>query len=486
MFNPEAPSVTQGRPFLYDATLTSAGGDQACASCHIGGDFDGLAWDLGNPAGQPLPITTLAMSALTLFTIDPAVLGPTAAPLFAAFQPLKGPMTTQSLRGMDNHGSMHWRGDRNGAVQQDGTPFKDASNNPVVSAQPNSGIFDEVKAFESFNVAFPGLIGRADELTAAQMEQFTHFILDVSYPPNPIRALDDSLTPEQQFGQSVFFAAQPSDRFHNCNGCHVLDPGANAGATKHPGFFGSDGRISFENETQVFKVAHLRNLYQKVGRYGTSPDILAPGTLNPALNGTYPSVRGFGFLHDGTVGDLQHFFMGQVFIRVPANATTLFGQPVPSPNPGGIPFVGFNPDGSETGQIDPSGFAERHAIVSYLMAFDSNMKPIVGQQVTLTKANQSVSTVLGRIALLESQAQANHCDLVVRGVVDGKIVGFTWVPGTSSFTSSRLSVGSLTDAQLKALVNGHTDALTFTAVPPGSGWRIGVDRDANGTSDNDG
>src|SRR5262249_10350592 len=155
----------------------------------------------------------------------------------AAFQPLKGPMTTQSLRGMDNHGSMHWRGDRNGAVQQDGTPFKDASGNPQASAQPNDGIFDEVRAFESFNVAFPGLIGRATELTAAQMAAFTSFILDVTYPPNPIRALDDSLTPTQQAGQAVYFAKKADgseladDRFHNCNGCHVLDPNANAGFT---------------------------------------------------------------------------------------------------------------------------------------------------------------------------------------------------------------------------------------------------------------
>jgi DNA-binding beta-propeller fold protein YncE len=491
MFNPEAASVTQGRPFLYDATLTSANGDQACASCHIGGDFDGLAWDLGNPAGQPLPITQLALSPLDIFTIDPAVLGPAAAPLFAAFQPLKGPMTTQSLRGMDNHGGMHWRGDRNGAVQQDGTPFKDASGNPIVSAQPDKGIFDEIKAFESFNVAFPGLVGRADQLTDAQMASFTSFILDVTYPPNPIRALDDSLTPEQAFGKSVFFASKPdgtelpSDRFHNCNGCHVLDTNGNAGHTKHPGFFGTDGKISFENETQVFKVAHLRNLYQKVGRYGSAPDILAPGTLNPVLNGTFPSVRGFGFLHDGTVGDLQHFFMGQVFIRVPVNATTLFGQPVASPNPFGIPFVAYDANGQETGQLDPTGFGERHAIVSYLMAFDSNMKPIVGQQVTLTAANQSVSQVLGRIALLESQAVASHCDLVVRGLIDGKIVGFTYVPATASFTSSRASVGSLTDTQLRALLNGHTDALTFTAVPPGSGWRIGVDRNSDGSSDSE-
>ena len=50
------------------------------------------------------------------------------------FHPMKGPMTTQSLRGMANHGPMHWRGDRNGEGQ--GT-----------NVQPDGGAFSEDKAF---------------------------------------------------------------------------------------------------------------------------------------------------------------------------------------------------------------------------------------------------------------------------------------------------------------------------------------------------
>ena len=512
MFNPEPANITAGRQFLYDATLTSTNGDQACASCHVGGDFDGLAWVLGNPAASPLPITRAAADAV-LFTIPPALLYPLAGQqvidfLFSGYQPLKGPMTTQSLRGLDNHGPMHWRGDRNGAIQQSGQPFTDGSGNPVVSAQPGAGIFDEEHAFESFNVAFPGLVGRTSELTDQQMADFTHFILDVTYPPNPIRNLDDSLTPDQAAGHAKYFAKNPDgselpdDRFHNCNGCHVLAPTANAGSTKHPGFFGTDGKISFENETQVFKVAHLRNLYQKVGRYSSSPDQLAPGTLFPGLplptgqagllNPAFTSVRGFGFLHDGSIGDLQHFFMGQVFIEVPQNATTLLGQPT-SPNPGGIPFFLFDGDGNQVytvinGQpvpvLDPTGYDVRRQIVSFLMAYDSNLKPIVGQQGTLTASNQSRSDVLARLALLESQAAAGHCDLVVKGVVDGKATGFTFVASANRFTADRAQLGTPDDATLRALVSGgRSDALTFTAVPPGSGWRIGVDRDGDGTSD---
>ena len=52
LFNPEPASIVEGRPFLYDATLTSSFGDSSCAGCHVFGDVDGLAWDLGNPDNE--------------------------------------------------------------------------------------------------------------------------------------------------------------------------------------------------------------------------------------------------------------------------------------------------------------------------------------------------------------------------------------------------------------------------------------------------
>ena len=49
LHNPEPASIIEGRPFLYDAVLTSGNGEASCSSCHIFGDTDSLAWDLGNP-----------------------------------------------------------------------------------------------------------------------------------------------------------------------------------------------------------------------------------------------------------------------------------------------------------------------------------------------------------------------------------------------------------------------------------------------------
>ena len=99
-------------------------------------------------------------------------------------------MTTQSLRGMDNHGPMHWRGDRTG--------FDDVP----VNAQPDTGVFDESKAFNELNDAFVTLLGCDQELAPGQMQAFTDFALQITYPPNPIRALDTA-SPRRKRGARI-------------------------------------------------------------------------------------------------------------------------------------------------------------------------------------------------------------------------------------------------------------------------------------------
>ncbi|HEX6834940.1 MAG TPA: hypothetical protein VF334_00130 [Polyangia bacterium] len=497
MFNPEPASVTNGRKYLYDANLTSSSGIAACASCHIGGDKDDLAWDLGNPGGIPLTIRDVGV----VFTIPPALimqLLPNLPNIFAANMPVKGPMTTQSLRGMDNHGPVHWRGDRNGMTQQNGAPFIDpATGQPVVNAQPNSGIYNEMDGFKSFNVAFPGLNGNDAMLSDSDMTDFANFALQISYPPNPVRSLDNTLTADQQAGRDFYFnhvdtpngpVELPSDRFHNCNGCHTLDPNGNKGSTAHPGFFGTDGRISFEFESQTFKVPHLRNMYTKVGMFGSSLDSLQPGTIYlpeqqlPAAD----AVRGFGFNHDGVLGQLEHFFTGQVFLQTNDPVTLADGTVVP-PNPYGIPFVQPQTLGLPTPPVlqGDGGFELRRKIVSYLMAFDTNHAPIVGQQATLTATNASAQAA--RIALLEAQAQAGACDLVAKsGSIGGVDAGFLYNPSTGTWQPNSMSLGAISDSQLRALVSrGALPSLTFTAVPLGSGTRVALDRDGDGWADAD-
>ncbi len=419
MFNPEPASVVNGRRFLYDASSTSSHGDSACASCHIFGDFDGLAWDLGNPDNAPLN--------------DPGpfalILGPPDQ-----FNPMKGPMTTQSLRGMANHGPMHWRGDRTGG-------------NDAASAQPDSGSFDEKAGFMKFNPAFQDLLGNSAQLATADMQAFADFALQITYPPNPVRNLDNSLTADQQAGRDFFMGITnhglASDTVKTCNGCHVLDPNGNSEfGVARPGFFGTDGQSSFENESQLFKIPHLRNLYQKVGKFGMAPDKHFPTDPSPAMG---DQVRGFGFLHDGSIDTLFRFHGAAVFDQ------SLI-------NPGGIPK-------------GAAGDAVRRQLEAFVLAFDSNLAPIVGQQITLTQTN---ATVVGpRIDLLESRAAASECDLVVKGLVKGQVTGLLYNPQQKTF-SVRPSV-TLSDAAVRELAQNAGQELTFTCVPPGSGAAIATE-----------
>jgi YVTN family beta-propeller protein len=422
LFNPEPASVVTGRPFLYDTTLSSSHGDSACAGCHIFGDFDSLAWDLGDPDG------TMVNNP------GPFTVGPFINP---DFHPMKGPMTTQSLRGMANHGPMHWRGDRTGG-------------NDVPNNQPFTGAFNESAAFKKFNPAFEGLIGRNEQLTTAEMQQFTDFILQVTYPPNPIRNLDNSLTAGQLAARNMWFGGI-SDTLQNCDGCHLLDPDANAQYDEpKPGFFGGDGRSSFEGESQIFKIPHLRNMYQKVGMFG----LLAATGEGPAFTGD--QVRGFGFLHDGSVDTLFRF-----------HSAPLFSQTMNNPG-------GFAPG--------PAGVTMRRNMESFMMAFDSNLAPIVGQQITRTAGNGAV--VDARITLLEQRAAAGECDLIAKGAVAGEMRGSLFIGG-GLYLTDRGGDFPITSTALRARATTAGQEVTFTCVPPGSGVRIGIDQDEDGAADGD-
>jgi DNA-binding beta-propeller fold protein YncE len=429
MHNPEPADVVAGRRFLYDARTSSAHGDTACASCHVFGDIDHLAWDLGDPDGDieiaPGPFNNLL-----------------GLPGAIDLHPMKGPMTTQSLRGMANHGPMHWRGDRSGGFHEP-------------SAQPDEGSFDERAAFLQFNEAFINLQGRAAELSHADMAAFADFALDLTYPPNPHRALDSSLSPAQQRGRDVFFTAPRTLGGLTCESCHRLDPDANAefGVDK-PGFFGTDGRYNGVILDQTLKIPHMRNLYQKVGMFGM---VFAPVT-NEELDSSFAGdqVRGFGFVRDGGMSTLRHFQQG--FVEFPE------GHPLHDLSIGGF-------------ALDAAGQQERLDIEQFLLVFDSNLAPVVGQQITLTKHNAAAAGP--RIDLLIARATAGECELTVHGK------GKAWLLSGGLFHPDAADAATRTDAQLRSKVDEKGDELTYTCVPVGSGRRHALDRDLDGTLNRD-
>jgi hypothetical protein len=123
----------------------------------------------------------------------------------------------------------------------------------------------------------------------------------------------------------------------------------------------------------------------------------------------------------------------------------------------------------------------RRQIEAFMMAFDSNLAPIVGQQTTL--AGWSGGDAQARIDLLEARAAAGECDLVVHGRTGDGAVGYLYDPPSGKFLPDRARSRPLTDEALRA--RAREGELTFTAVPPGNGRRIGIDRDLDGVLDGD-
>src|SRR5262245_907588 len=404
--NPEPTSVVTGRQFLYDANLSSGNGEAACASCHIFGDNDDLAWDLGNPDDP-----------VTVNNIPPA---PGQQPA-TTFHPMKGPMTTQTLRGLATHGGMHWRGDR-------ATGF--FGTDPCT--QPTGAPCDEDLSFRNFIVAFESLLGKQGTITPAQMQEFSDYVLQLMLPPNPVRNLDSTFTPVQQSGTNIFFSVVAEmDSGLSCAGCHTQDPAQ--------GFFGTRGRQSSQGGPQHAKVPHLRNQYTKVGMFGQSGE---------AAHGD--QIRGFGFLHDGSVDTVRHFLEA--------------------------PFFTLNA-------------IQENNLEQYAHVFPTDLAPIVGQQATLSSSNGEA--VNPRLDLFERRAgtlfsslllggTVTECDLVVKGVngLGTKARGWRRESGASPTTTIYRddTNQTISGAALRALA-ATQGPLTYTCAPPGSGTRMGINQD---------
>jgi YVTN family beta-propeller protein len=245
--NPEASPVRNGRRFLYDANF-SAHGTVSCASCHLNGHRDGMVWDLGNPQGTVDQVTVFLPTDVPFAGVD-------------FLHPMKGPMMTQSLRGIIGNEPLHWRGDRVG--------------------------------FENFNLAFVSLLGGPRQLTTPEMADFKAFVQSMKYPPNPNQG--QNRTPNEFSAGFSFFNTERLDGGPpggiNCSSCHRI-------TNFQPG---TDNKITPAvalRESQSVKVPQLRGLYQKLGINRTS---------------TSPQITGFGLIHDGTFDTLFNFMKAPQF-----------------------------------------------------------------------------------------------------------------------------------------------------------------------------
>ncbi len=442
-FDPTPTAIKVGRKHLYDTHKNSGLGQSACASCHVDGKMDRLAWDLGDPEGSS--------GVLTGRNLGFGVLGlapPFAAPAFEPFHPMKGPMATQTMQHIIGNEPHHWRGDRLG--------------------------------IEEFNGAFIGLQGDDTNLTAQEMQEFEDYLATIAFPPNPFRNFDNTLPvnlPLPGHFRSGRFgnAGMPLPNGSAANGQTLyrstsrrLDGGAFGCATCHtlPTGMGPDGTwtgvsfapfaagpmgerhlglVSVDGSSNVsIKVPHLRNMYKKVG-----------------FDATQVSNRaGFGFLHDGSVDSLARFVSEPAFLvnndQEVADLVAFM-----------LCFSGSDLlNGSSSNQLLLPGPPSKDARAS------------VGRQVTIDTPTPDSATnnLLGQMV---AQAQAGKVGLVARARVNGLARGYAYSGGV--FLADRAGE-SLTQAQLVALA-GPGSEVTFTVVVLGTQMRLGLDRDGDGFRD---
>ena len=145
-FDPTPLSIRAGRRHLYDTHATSGLGQASCASCHVDGRTDRLAWDLGDPAGSMAPLRGFSDRG--------------GGPVVEVLQhPMKGPMLTMTLQDIIGHPSMHWSGDRSDLGH--------------------------------FSQAFVSLQGADAPLDPPGVREFEAFLDSIHIPPNPYRNFDN-------------------------------------------------------------------------------------------------------------------------------------------------------------------------------------------------------------------------------------------------------------------------------------------------------
>ncbi len=282
--DPTPSVIKNGRGFLYDAKL-SGNGTASCASCHIDGDIDHLAWNLGNPAGD---LQTVVQNGQSI-----------------TFHPMKGPMTTQTFRGLNGLAPYHWRGDH--------------------------------ANFAAFNSAFDTLMGNV-QISTDDMTAYTNFVNTILFQPNPNQNLDRTMP-------ATFDGGNPNQGIQDynnlvltnlvtgkktCNSCHLANPGNGPGSNLQID--------ALDFRPQPLKNPHLRSVYQRLLFNKNGPT----------------TIDGFGLDHDGFLTSLVDFFKGRAFTLYNATQALDISAYLMCFDTGTAPAVGFTRTLSAANVTSPS------------------------------------------------------------------------------------------------------------------------------------
>ena len=433
LFDPTPSAIKLGRPLLYNTHRTSGLGQLSCASCHVDARTDRIAWDLGDPDGNEKFITNANFANFTPATTN-------------NYHPMKGPMVTVTLQDIIGHEPFHWRGDRDG--------------------------------IEQFDATFTNLQGMSPAPSANDMQTLKSFIATVRFAPNPFRNFNNSLStnlalPGQlalgrgklpagtqlpngnaQNGQLIF--RQTTNLNTSCIVCHTLPTGLGTDM-RFNGFQwlpvplgpNSNHHVALVELARAsdlpLKVPSLRNVFDKFGMDVTHTN----------------SGSGFGFSHDGSVDSLARFVQDGFGFTDDKTTADLIAFLI-----------------SLTGSDLLNGLSVDVNRSPGVLSLDT--PAAVGEQITVSNA---VSNPLLDSMIALAQSATSRVDLVAKGFENGQPRGWFYNRTNSLFQSDRQSETE-SPAALRALAVPNAKQ-TYTIVPRGAGMREGIDRNADGTFDQD-
>ena len=309
---------------------------------------------------------------------------------------------------------------------------------------PTPGTFNEDAAFKKFNPAFAGLLGRS----AAADRRPRCRSSPTSSCRSPTRrtrsATSTTRSPPSSRRAATSSSAASPTRLQDCNGCHMLEPTANAesgvaapGLLRHRRPLDLRGRDPGASRSRTSGTCTRRS----------ACSACSACRFNAGDNGFKgDQVRGFGFLHDGAVDTLFRFH----------NATRL--QPERTSNPSGFPPAPRRSDAPQHGGVHdgvrPQPGADRRP------ADHAHARQRRDRRPAHHAARCSAPTPASAISSPRA-ASAARCAAA----------------STSAAATSRPTAAAeptLTDARAaRARAATAGQEVTFTCVPPGSGVRIG-------------
>jgi DNA-binding beta-propeller fold protein YncE len=445
MQDPTTAEIRAGRKLLYSTKFSRGvnapapikGGFVSCASCHVDGRTDGLAWDLSEPStvpGAPIP---------------PALIeNPNAGTVFP--NP-KNQMVTQTLQGLINYplnesflflatnAPYHWRADKNDFVDFN-EAFVNLQRMPSLTGSPSGA--------------------GAQGVTPSEMLAYRRFVFTIRHPPNPEQPFDRRTSGAVPSNPNVAnptvaggFSGARFGRalYHNnvfpcgsCVGCHSLPDG-------------SSNTITEANAGQPMETAALRNVFAREGQVHTST---TPNALT-GLPTTFLTFPGSAFVSNRGLTNDGGLAFGEAF-----SVHTFTGSPAFFI---GMPGLGGSTTPTQQ-QLDDAR-DQTDALIRFLRELDAGVAPLSGFAFTLDNALVPLDSGLNKVAfdfLEEDARQANSGFGVLARSSVGVVRGFWFDPLSGYRDSAAPGAAAITRATLLASFAGAGTVMVLQGTPLGT------------------